>query len=133
MDTAAKILVLGGLINLVLGLITGALMVRIRTAGPEVPKYLTMAHVGALMWTPILLGLVWALRLSHLTPWVATLAAGLLVGASVTIDSRDLLYWMQGMKDEFAERPLAFVLGPISAAAVATGTAILVIGVLVAL
>lgn len=58
--TAAKILVVGGIGNLIFGLITGAFMVRVRIASPEVPRYLTLTHLGALMWAPILLGLVWA-------------------------------------------------------------------------
>jgi hypothetical protein len=132
-ETAAKILVAGGLTNLVFGLITGALMVRVRTAAPDAPKYLTASHMGALMWAPILLGLVWAVHYSHLTPWVETLASGLLVGASVAVYARDLLYWVQGVKDEFTERPPTFVLGPISAAATAGGTAIFLIGVVQAL
>lgn len=133
MDTAAKILILGGLSNLVVGLITGGLMVRIRITAPEAPRYLTAAHLGALIWTPILLGLVWAVRLSQLTPWVESLAAALLVAGSLSIDGRDLLYWKQDITDEFVERPPAFVLGPISAAATATGTVILSIGALQAL
>jgi hypothetical protein len=131
--TAAKILVVGGIGNLTLGLITGAFMVRIRTASPGVPRYLTLTHLGALMWAPILLGLVWAVTLSHLTAWVETLAAGLLVGGSVGVDARDLLYWLQGIGDEFAERPPAFILGPISAVATTAGTFILLVGVLQAL
>ena len=133
MDTAAKILILGGLGNLVVGLITGGLMVRIRITAPEAPKYLTATHVGALIWTAILLGLVSAVRLSDLTPWLETLAAALLVTGSLAIDARDLTYWTQRVADEFAQRPRAFLLGPISAAAVATGTVILSVGALRAL
>jgi hypothetical protein len=132
-QTAAQVLVVGGLANLLFGLITGGLVARVRTAAPDVPKYLHSLHLGTLMWAPILLGLVWAVHYSHLTPWVETLASGLVVGASVAIDARDLLYWVQGTKDEFVERPPAFVLGPLSAAAVAAGTIIFLVGVLQAL
>jgi hypothetical protein len=62
-----------------------------------------------------------------------TLAAGLLLAGSFGIDARDLLYWLQGVRDEFAERPRAFILGPVSAVATATGTLILLTGVLQAL
>jgi hypothetical protein len=133
METAAKILIVGGVGNLLLGLVTGALMVRVRTSSSGVPKYLTGAHLGALIWAPILLGLVWAVRLSDMASWVETLAAALLVGSSVAVGARDLLYWTQGVHDEFVERPPAFVLGPIGAVASVIGAAIFLIGALRAL
>lgn len=132
-QTAARILVIGGLANLILGLVTGGLLVRVRMTAPDAPKYLHAAHLGALIWAPTLFGLVWAVHYSHLTPWVETLAAGLVVGASVAIDARDVIYWVKRIKDEFVERPFAFVLGPMSAFAVAAGTIIFLVGVLQAL
>jgi hypothetical protein len=55
--TAAKILILGGMFNLLWGYATGVVMAKVRTSAPETPKYLSLTHVGGLMWAPILLGL----------------------------------------------------------------------------
>ena len=45
----------------------------VRQAGAtEVPKYLTMVHLGGLMQGPLLLGIAFALTISTVSPWLAT-------------------------------------------------------------
>jgi hypothetical protein len=129
METAAKILIVGGVLNLGYGAITGLIISRLRSSGPDVPRHLTLAHIGPLMQGPMLLGLVIALALSSLAGGLETTAAWLLVAGSAGIAGGDTLLWLGGTKDSFAERPPGFFLqvigGPLSGA----GIAIVIIGV----
>ncbi len=133
MDTASKILVLGGLGNLAFGFLTGFAMARERGRSPTVNKYLNLSHMGGLMWAPILLSLVVAVNLSSLSPLYESLAAALLVAASVLLGLKDILNWLRSVDDEFVTRPFAFYLGGLSAIAGCTGLAILLTGALRAL
>ena len=66
---AEKVLIAGGMLNLAYGTLLGYPIVVIRAKGaPATPRYLLAAHVGALLHAAILLGLVWAARLSGLGP-----------------------------------------------------------------
>jgi hypothetical protein len=128
MEPAARILIVGGILNLVWGYVTGFFLSSVRTRAPEASKYLNLAHVGPLMWGPILLGLAVAVPLSH--TGLETLAAWLLVAASAVLDLKDTLNWLQGIRDEFLERPPGFYLGAVSALLGGVGLAILTAGVL---
>jgi len=82
------------------------------------------------MQGPMLLSLVFALNLSPLSTSTESLAAWLLVAGSVFLAAKDTLYWAQGIKDEFQERPLSgVVLGSLSVLSSTLGLAILVFGV----
>jgi hypothetical protein len=105
-------------------------MAKVRTSAPETPKYLSLTHVGGRMWAPILLGLVVAVAVSDLTPWLETAAAIAMVAASVLLDGKDLLNWLQRVQDEFVTRPLGFALGGLSAVMSTAGTVVLVAGVI---
>jgi hypothetical protein len=128
--TAAKILVLGGMFNLLWGYGTGVVMAKVRSTAPETPKYLSLTHVGGLMWAPILFGLALAVAVSDLTAWLVTTAAIAMVSASVLLDLKDLLNWLQGVHDEFVTRPLGFALGGLSGVLSAAGTVVLAVGVI---
>ena len=70
---AEKVLIVGGVLNLAYGALLGYPIVVIRAKGaPATPRYLLAAHVGTLLQAAILLGLVWAARLSTLGPGWAT-------------------------------------------------------------
>lgn len=130
MDTAAKILIVGGVLNLAYGFITGFFMVAIRQQQPVVPKYLTLAHMGPLMQGPMLLSLVIALNLSPLTPAVESAAAILLVAGSICLAAKDTLNWVQSVLDEFRERPTAgVILGALSVITSTIGLIIVMAGV----
>lgn len=131
MEPAARILIVGGIFNLVWGYVTGVFLSSVRTKAAVASKYLTLAHVGPLMWGPILLGLAVAVPLSR--TGLETLAAWLLVAASAVLDVKDTLNWLQGVGDEFVERPLGFYLGGVSAVLGSGGLGILTVGVLRAL
>lgn len=128
MENAVHVFVVGGVLNLVWGYVTGFVLSAVRTRVAEAPKYLSLAHVGPLMWGPMLLGLAVAVPLSHTDHEV--LAAWLLVAASAVLNVKDALNWLQGIGDEFVERPVGFWLGGVSAALGSVGLAILTAGVL---
>jgi hypothetical protein len=134
MDTASKLLVLGGVLNLVYGLLTGIPASVIRSKQPTYSKYLRLVHVGALLWCPTLISLSVAVALSPLDATLELVAAGLMVAASVLLDAKDTLNWLMKVQDEFAEKPaLPLLLGGLSSLASLVGAVILTIGVLQAL
>jgi hypothetical protein len=130
MDAASKILVVGGLLNLLYGLVTGIPLGRIRETEPEAPKYLMLAHIGPLMWGPILLGCVFAVQLSVLPAALETVAAASLVASSVLLGLKDTWHWRRGTRDEFAEKPVPFYLGIPMALLAFVGLGLLIVGVL---
>ena len=75
---------------------------RVKSA-PATPKYLMATHVGTLLHAAVLLGLVWAARLSALGPGWLDVAAWLVVVSSALVTSKDTLNWLAGVQDEFSE------------------------------
>lgn len=131
---AEKVLITGGLLNLAYGVLLGYAITVIRVKGaPATPKYLMAAHVGALLQAAILLGLVWASRLSTLGPGWHDLAAWLVVVASALIAAKDTVNWLTGVQDEFGEKVRTVALGPLGTVAETVGVGIFVVGVLTGL
>jgi hypothetical protein len=134
MTVAEKVLIVGGMLNLAYGALLGYAIVMIRVRGaPATPRYLMAAHIGVLMHAAMLLGLVWAARLSTLSSGWESVAAGLLVLASALIAAKDTLNWVTGVQDEFTEKAKTAPLAGLGALAEPAGIAILLIGVLTAL
>ena len=129
METAAKVLIVGGVLNLAYGVVTGLVLTSTRSRSPEAPRYLTLAHIGPLMQGPMLLGLAVATGLSSLAGGVETLSAWLLVAGSAGIAAGDTLNWLGGVGDAFAERPIGFFIQAAGGAFTGTGLLILIIGV----
>jgi hypothetical protein len=130
METAAKIVIEGGVLNLAYSFVTGFLLANTRRTSPRASKYLVFAHVGPLMQGPMLLSLVLAVILSSLSALVKTLAASLMVAESGFLAAKDTLSWAQGVKDEFVERPLGgMVLGGISVLLGVVGLLIFIVGI----
>ena len=114
MSTATEVLIVAGMLNLLVGALSGIPMGLVRQAGaPEVPKYLTMVHLGGLMHGPILLGVGFALTISTLSAWLATAAAIVLSAASGLLVIKDTLNWRQHVTDEFAQNTVGLQLGKI--------------------
>ena len=130
METAATILVLGGLANLFHGLVTGLCAGMIRARQPITPKYLLLTHQGSLMWAPLLFGLVIVLPLSELSSRLQVVAASAMVVASVLLNAKDTWHWLRGTKDEFAEKPAPLYLGHGMALAYLIGVGLFSWGVL---
>lgn len=134
MDTAAKILVIGGMANMLYGFVTGLFFARERETKEHAHRYLVMAHVGPLMQGTMLLALVFGVELSDLSAGTETFAASLLVLFSFAIAAKDTINWMQGVNDEFRERPpVPKALGLVGVPLGLIGLAILAFGVLRAL
>ncbi|MEM7033954.1 MAG: hypothetical protein AAF629_30720 [Chloroflexota bacterium] len=131
METAAKILILGGVLNIAYALLTGIPAAFIRQNSPTYPKYLRFVHVGSLMWGPLLISLVLALELSPLEQQVELIAAWLMVISSLALNAKDTINWLQGVGDEFVEKPiLPTMLGAISALTSIVGIGIILVGVI---
>jgi hypothetical protein len=131
MALASKILILGGVLNILYGLLTGIPAAVIRQNSPTYSRYLRFVHIGALMWGPILISLTLAIELSTLGNTLELAAAWLMVLASILLDAKDTINWLQGIKDEFAEKPrLPLLLGGLSSLFSLAGTVIILIGVL---
>ena len=134
MPTAEKVLIVGGVVNLAYGALLGYPIVVIRAKGaPAVPKYLMAAHVSVLLHAAVLLGLVWAVRLSTLDSGREDVAAWLLVVSSALIAAKDTLNWLTGVQDEFGEKAKTAPLAALAAVVEPVGIGILVVGVLEAL
>lgn len=131
METAAKILVLAGVLNIAYGLLTGIPAAVIRQKNPSYPKYLRLVHIGALMWGPILISLALAIELSTLNENFELLAVWFMVGSSILLNAKDTINWLTAVQDEFAEKPrLPLALGGLSAVGSLLGIAIILIGVI---
>lgn len=134
METAAKILILGGVLNLAYGLLTGIPATIIRQKSPTYSKYLRLVHLGSLMWGPMLISLALAIDLSTLNATTELIAAWSMVIASITLNAKDTINWLRGIEDEFAEKPiLPLALGAISSVTSVIGIAIILVGVIRAL
>jgi hypothetical protein len=132
---AEKVLIAGGVLNLALRGAAGLSITVIRVKGaPATPKYLMAAHVGALLQAAVLLGLVWAARLSTLGPGWQDVAAWLVVVSSALIAAKGTVNWLTGVQDEFSEKPkTAAPLAALGPATATNGIGIFVVGVLKAL
>ena len=131
---AEKLLITGGVLNLAYGVLLGYPITVIRAKGaPAVSKYLMAAHVGALLHAAVLLGLVWASRLSTLGPDWHDVAAWLVAASSALIAAKDTVNWLTGVHDEFGEKAKTAPLGALGALGETAGVGIFVVGVLTAL
>ena len=90
-------------------------------------------HISALLQAAVLLGLVWAARLSTLGPGWLDVAAWLVVVSSGLVAAKDTLNWLTGVQDEFSEKAKATPSGGLAAAGETIGIGIFVVGVLEAL
>ena len=133
MTFAEELLVLGGVINLIYGFITGFILAVIRQKQAVAPKYLMFAHIGPLMQGAMLLGLVFAVQMSTLADGVETAGATLLVVGALLLATKDTINWWQTIGDEFREKPvLGLAIGTLSVLTSSAGLLILTIGVIVA-
>lgn len=135
MTATDKILIIGGLLTLTYGTLLGYPLValRQRAGNPPAPRYLNVAHVGAVLQGALVLGLVWAARLSDLPDGWNITAAWLVVIAGVLIAAKDTINWLTGIEDEFAEKSRTMPLGLAGALAMTAGLIIFVVGDLAAL
>ena len=131
MDTASKILILGGMAALVASFVLGFFFAKEREKATQANRYLVMAHVGGLMGGTMLLALTVAVRYSNLGIGLETMAAALLTAGTLLLVSKDTLNWRQGVSDEFKQQPeLQSKAGIAGVIAMSAGLLVLVVGVL---
>lgn len=131
METAAKILIFAGVLNIAYGLLTGIPAGLVRQNNAIYSKYLRFVHIGALMWGPLLISMALAVELSPMDANLELLAVWFLVGSSILLNAKDTINWLTGVQDEFAERPrLPLALGGLSSVGSLLGVGIIIIGVL---
>jgi len=129
MVTAAKILIMGGMLNLALAFALGFALARQRATVPQRPGgYLLNSHRTALWHGFMHLGLVFAVQLSDLSASLETLAAWLVVVASALGDATEILSWLKGIQDQLVERPWWIYMGLASAFLTSAGVGILLVG-----
>lgn len=133
MDTAARVLVVGGMSVLVFGLLLGIPMVLARGKAPRAPRYLLAAHLAAIIQGGLLVALTVVVEFSHLPSVAETVAAYLLVGGVALFDVGLALNWLQGIDDGFGQKSLGNRISGAGTPLVLVGAGILFYGVLAAL
>ena len=129
-DTAAKILIIGGLASLLFAFIMGFVLSRFRLADPMADQTrLLQVHVVSLWEGFMLLGLVWVVALSDLSSGWETLAALLLIAGGALQLASNFLAWRKRMENLFAPPlGLVYVLAAANATLATIGLVILTIG-----
>lgn len=128
-SSAVKILILGGLANLVLSFALGWILSMHRMRGPMEPhRWLLVAHTVSLQEGVMLLALTLAAMVAQLPSWLAVLGAVLLVAASAFQDFSGIANWWKRTDDQFAERSLGWKLASVNAVLNTAGLLILTAG-----
>lgn len=133
MDTATRILVVGGMCVLAFGFLLGIPMARARSKAPRAPRYLFAAHLAAIIQGGLLLALTIAVGFAALPSAFAATAAAFLVGGVALFDLGLALNWFQGVEDAFAEGSLGNKVSTVGTPLVLIGTGIVLYGVVAAL
>lgn len=128
---AIRILVLGGIGNLILSFVLGWMLSAKRMKGPMEPhRWLLIAHEVSLQEGMLLLGLGFATMFAKLSATTATAGAILLVAASVFQDFSGIVNWLRRTGDQFAERSSGWLLATVNAILNTAGLAIIAYGVI---
>jgi hypothetical protein len=130
MDTAAKILIIGGLVSLLYSFVMAFKLALERQADPMADRHLLLqVHVVSLWEGFMLLGLVWAVRLSDLSSGLETTAALLLVAGGTLQMIGNTMAWRENNTNLFAPpRGMTFQVARLNAFLAFAGLVILVIG-----
>src|SRR5258708_38850574 len=100
MSTAAKVLIVGGVLNLAAAFLLGYVLSNKRLNPPnQGPFYLNLAHKNARQEGYMLLGLTWAVALARIGSTWLTLAASLSVASSVFPVGAAVVALLQGTVD----------------------------------
>ena len=132
--TAIKILIIGGVLNLVFGLIVGHVLglYRLKTPAGNY-KYLLSAHKAGLQQGFMLLGLVFAVILSPLSNEIEIVASVLLFSSTILLNFGEVMNWLNRVEDEFISKPTGFFIKFLSAILSTVGLGILTYGILTAI
>ena len=132
MDTASRVLILGGTSVLAFGFVLGIPMVLARSKAPRAPRYLLAAHLAAIIQGSMLLALTAAVAFSSISTGLETTAAALLVGGVTLFDLGLALNWLQDVEDGFGERSLGNKISAAGTPLVLLGAGIVFYGVMAA-
>jgi hypothetical protein len=128
---AVKILLIGGLANLVFSFALGWVLSLRRMKEPITRhRWLLVAHTVSLQEGLLLLGLSYALTFADMSGGLAVTGAWLLVLGSVFQDLSGLVNWLRRTDDQFAEKSTGWLLASINAVLNTAGLAIVVYGIL---
>jgi hypothetical protein len=131
---AVRVLIVGGVGNLVLSFALGWVLAGRRLKQPiESHRWLLTAHEVSLQEGLMLLGLAFAMGFVQLDRSWALVAAWLLVVASVLQDLSGIVNWLVGTGDQFAERSTGWRLATLNAVTNTAGLLIVAWGVIRAL
>lgn len=133
MDTAGRVLIVGGMSVLSFGLLLGIPMAQARSKAHQAPRYLLIAHLAALIQGGILLALTAATSFSSLSSGVETTAAVLLVAGAALFGLGNATNWLQGVRDGFAEKAIGNKISAPGTGGMLIGGGILLYGVITAL
>jgi hypothetical protein len=122
---AVKVLVVGGVANLLLSFGLGWVLSMHRLRGPMQPHHwLLVAHTVSLQEGSMLLALGFAASFAKLPDALANAGAVMLVAASAFQDFSGIVNWLRGTNDQFAEKSTGWVLASINAVLNSVGLAI---------
>jgi hypothetical protein len=129
-DTAAKILIVGGLASLLFSFVMAFVLSQHRLKDPMADQSkLLQVHIVSLWEGFMLLGLVWAVALSDLSSGVETLAAVLLVIGGALQLAGNFFGWRLNIANLFAPpRGFVYKIAATNAVFQMAGLVILVIG-----
>lgn len=128
---AIRVLVLGGVLNLVLSFVLGWVLSLKRMKEPMAKHHwLLVAHTVSLQEGLMLLGLGFAMSFAVLGKTMAATGAWLVVLASAFQDFSGVMNWLKGTGDQFAEKSTGWLLASINAVLNTAGLAIIAYGVL---
>ncbi len=132
MDTAAKVLILGGLGSLLFSFVMAFVLSQERLKDPAADRALLLQVHRVSLWEGfMLLGLVWAVALSDLSSGWETLAAVLLVAAAALQLASNTMGWRANNTNLFAPpRGLTYQMAAANAVLAMIGLVILTIGVI---
>jgi hypothetical protein len=127
---AIKLLVLGGVGNLVLSFLLGWLLSAKRMKEPmDKHRWLLIAHEVSLQEGLMLLGLGFSLQFAKLSPSLAVIGAWLLIAGSLFQDFSGILNWLRAVDDQFKAKSLGWVSATINAILNTAGLGIIAYGV----
>jgi len=128
--SAIRVLLVGGLANLVFSFVLGWVLSMQRMKRPIEPlRWLLVAHTVSLQEGLMLLGLSYALTFARMSGTLALVAAWLLVLGSIFQDLSGFVNWLRRTGDQFAERSAGWRLASANAVLNTAGLALVVYGV----
>ncbi len=127
---AVKLLVAGGVGNLVLSFLLGWLLSAKRMKEPmDKHRWLLIAHEVSLQEGMMLLGLGFALQFAKLSPSLAVTGAWLLIAGSIFQDLSGILNWIRSVDDQFKAKSTGWMAATANAILNTAGLGIIAYGV----